>query len=66
MNKKIDLYLEQDEIHKIIKKHFKIDEDIKMESDTNAGRTTFTYATKDVLLGSDENQKDDEVKDGLD
>ena len=51
MNKKIDLYLEQDEIHKIIKKHFKIDEDIKMESDTNAGRTTFTYATKDVLLG---------------
>ncbi len=51
MKKKIDLYLEQDEIHKIIKKHFNLDDDIEMESDTNAGRTTFTYETKDAILG---------------
>lgn len=47
MKEKIELYLEQDEIHKIIKKHFKIDDDIKMESNTNAGRTTFEYETKE-------------------
>jgi hypothetical protein len=52
MNKKIDLYLEQDEIHKIIKEYFKIGKDIEMESDTNAGRTTFTYTTKDAILGN--------------
>ena len=51
MKQKIDLYLEQDEIHKIIKEHFKLDEDIEMESDINAGRITFTYETKDVKLG---------------
>lgn len=51
MKEKIDLYLEQAEIHKIIKKHFGIDEEIEMESDTNAGRTTFTYTTKDAVLG---------------
>ena len=54
MKEKIDLYLEQDEIHKIIKRHFGIDENIEMESDTNAGRTTFTYETNDVVLGDKE------------
>lgn len=53
MRKKIRLYLEQDEIHQIIKKHLNLDQDIKMESDTNAGRTTFEYETKeeDVNVG---------------
>jgi len=56
MNKSIHLYLEQDEIHKIIKKHFGLDEDIEMDSDTNAGRTTFEYKTKE----KDVDQKDGE------
>ncbi len=54
MKKKIDLYLEQAEIHQIIRKHFGLDDDIKIESDTNAGRTTFTYETKDVNALEDE------------
>ena len=44
MKQKIDLYLEQEEIHSIVKKHFKLG-NVNMESDTNAGRTTFTYET---------------------
>jgi len=50
MEKRIELYLEQDEIHSIIKNYFKIEKDIKMESDTNAGRTTFIYETKEKKL----------------
>jgi len=54
MNKEIKLYLEQYEIYMIIKKYFKLDKDIEMESDINAGRTTFEYETKDVILGAEE------------
>jgi len=49
MKKKVDLYLEQNEIHKIIKEYFDLG-DVEMESDTNAGQTTFTYETKEEDL----------------
>ena len=50
MKKNVNLYLEQEEIHKIIKVYFNLNTDIKMESDTNAGRTTFTYETEEEDL----------------
>jgi hypothetical protein len=49
MKRKVDLYLEQEEIHNIIREYFKLG-DVPMESDVNAGRTTFTYETKEEDL----------------
>ena len=56
--KKIELYIEQDEIHEIIKKHFNLDKDTIMESDTNAGITTFTYETKEQFALHELNAED--------
>lgn len=43
MKTRIKLEIEQEELHKIIRRYLGLKENTEIESDTNAGITTFEY-----------------------